>query len=162
MPNLNPAPSSLGLFSPALGPWFETSAADAADLADLPPPNPDLSVTRQLPVGAIWNAPAAGTLSYLLATATRPPALARLRAADGTAGSSYEFFGVAPTPGSAVVWWHWWRAEDGWVPDWHPSGWHTACPSFGGGRLLLRSFRTTIGPPGGGGADADCPADPVQ
>ena len=84
MPTLNPAPSSLGLFSPALGPWFETSSADATDLADLPPPNPDLSVTRQLPVGAIWNAPAAGTLSYLLATATRPPALVRLRAADGS------------------------------------------------------------------------------
>ncbi|MCF3974659.1 hypothetical protein [Paracoccus salsus] len=85
MPTLAPAPSSLGLFSPALGPWFETSSTDASDLGDLPAPNPDLSVTASLPLGAIWNAPAGGTLSYQVATATRPPALAGLRQADGTA-----------------------------------------------------------------------------
>ncbi|ASJ73308.1 hypothetical protein [Granulosicoccus antarcticus] len=84
MPSLVPAPSSLGLFSPALGPMFETSAADPGDLPELPVPSPDLSVARRFTPGAIWNAPANGTLSYLVATASRPPALARLRQANGS------------------------------------------------------------------------------
>lgn len=85
MPTLSPAPASLGFFSPVLGPWFETSSANPADLGPLPAPNADLSVTATLPVGAIWNAPAGGTLSYQIASAPRPRALAGLRQADGTA-----------------------------------------------------------------------------
>lgn len=85
MPTLSPAPSSLGLISPALGAWFETSVTDESDLGPLPAPSPDLSVAANLPLGAIWNAPSPGTLSYLVATATRPPALAPFRQADGTA-----------------------------------------------------------------------------
>lgn len=84
MPDLSPAPSSLGLTSPALGPWFERSATNETDLPPMPLPGPDLSVTLPLPAGAIWNAPAGGTLSYLVATPIRPPALASLRQADGS------------------------------------------------------------------------------
>jgi hypothetical protein len=85
MPTLSPAPSSLGLFSPALGAWFETSSTDESDLGPLPGPSPDLSVAANLPPGAIWNAPTPGTLSYLVAAASRPTSLAPFRQADGTA-----------------------------------------------------------------------------
>ena len=85
MTPLNPAPSSLGLSSPALGPWFETSDSTATDLVALPTPSADLSVIRSLPNGAIWNAPASGLLSYYVANANRPAALDTFRQADGTA-----------------------------------------------------------------------------
>ncbi|HHL20012.1 MAG TPA: hypothetical protein ENJ52_00625, partial [Aliiroseovarius sp.] len=84
MVNLNPAPSTLGLSSPVLGPWFQRGATNSADLAQLAAPDGDLSCGRDLPPGAIWNAPAAGTLSFLVASPTRPPLLAGLRQADGT------------------------------------------------------------------------------
>lgn len=84
MTPLSPAPSTLGLSSPALGPWFEASDSSSADLADLPPCDADLSVPRDLPTGAIWNAPVNGLLSYFVATPTRPAALSTLRQADGS------------------------------------------------------------------------------
>ncbi|SET76384.1 hypothetical protein [Oceanicella actignis] len=83
MPTLSPAPSSLGVFSPALGPWFQRSASDDADLSALPAPGRDLSAARDLPAGAIWNAPAAGLLSFHVVAQPRQAALAGLRAAEG-------------------------------------------------------------------------------
>jgi len=85
MADLSPAPSSLGFASPALGPWFQQSAASDNDLSTaLAPPDVDLSCPLTLPNSAIWLAPAGGTLSFLVATATRPQALAGLRQADGS------------------------------------------------------------------------------
>ena len=84
MPDLSPAPSSLGLASPVLGPWFETSTADESDLADLAPPDADLGCPLSIPNQGIWNAPASGVLSYHIASASRPAPLAVLRQADGT------------------------------------------------------------------------------
>ena len=92
MTPLSPAPSSLGLSSPALGPWFETSDSNTADLAALPGPGADLSVLRDLPPDAIWNAPAGGLLSYFVATSTRPAALSTLRQADGTTAFADDAF----------------------------------------------------------------------
>ncbi len=85
MPDLSPAPSTLGLASPVLGPWFQTASSDDSDLGDLGMPDADLGCAMSLPDGAIWNAPAGGLLSYLVATATRPKPLATLRQADGSA-----------------------------------------------------------------------------
>lgn len=85
MASLSPAPSSLGLASPALGPWFQQSAATDSDLATpLVPPNADLSCDLTLPNSAIWMAPAGGTLSFFVATPMRPKALSTLRQADGS------------------------------------------------------------------------------
>ena len=77
MPVLIPAPTTLGLFSPAIGPWFDVNTVN------LGVPAADLSVA--LPnLTAVALPPAAGTLALYIATNTRPPALAGLRKADGT------------------------------------------------------------------------------
>ena len=83
MANLNPAPQTLGLTSPALGPWFQDGAGSNADLPQLNIPSGDLSCPHALPVGAIWNTPATGILSYFIATDARPNGLSDLRKADG-------------------------------------------------------------------------------
>jgi len=83
MANLNPAPATLGLTSPVLGPWFQKKAESDTDLSPLNTPKGNLACVRDFPDGAIWNAPAAGILSYFIATATRPDGLADLRKADG-------------------------------------------------------------------------------
>ncbi len=83
MVDLNPAPSTLGLSSPVLGPWFQRGPSDSADLIQMDAPEGTLSCVRNLPPAAIWNAPAAGILSFLVASPTRPPLLAGLRQADG-------------------------------------------------------------------------------
>lgn len=81
MASLTPAPSTLGLASPALGPWF--MAEDSADLPTLAAPNDDLSVPLSLNAGVDWMPPAAGLLSLFVATTLRPAGLAALRQASG-------------------------------------------------------------------------------
>ncbi|MGQ7845150.1 hypothetical protein ACUNV4_11785 [Granulosicoccus sp. 3-233] len=85
MPALNPTPDTLGLASPALGPWFRH---DSATLPVLALPNADLSVTVPLVVDMEWRAPAGGTRSYAVATSTRPAILQTLRDANGDAAFS--------------------------------------------------------------------------
>ena len=74
---LGPAPETLGLASPALGPWF----ADAT--LSLAAPEADLGVSFSPASATDWLPPARGVLSLLFATTTRPPLLAPLRQADG-------------------------------------------------------------------------------
>lgn len=81
MVDLVPSPSSLGLSSPALGPWF--TAPGSSPLPELSTPSADLSVSVSLNNDYQWNAPANGLLSYFVVTPERPPALARLRAENG-------------------------------------------------------------------------------
>lgn len=80
---LNPSPKSLGLASPALGPWFGYGLLVDSDLPSLPLPNSDLSVTVSLPPGAQWQTPASATRSYFVTTPVRPAAIRGLRQEDG-------------------------------------------------------------------------------
>lgn len=80
---LNPAPATLGLASPALGPWFATSVTTDT-LPRLALPGADLSVTVSLLRQMQVLAPAGCTVSYFISTSPRPPALMRLRQVDGT------------------------------------------------------------------------------
>jgi hypothetical protein len=82
MVDLVPAPSDLGLASPALGPWFGPSSG-ADPLPTLTAPQADLSVSLSLAPDQQWLAPANGLVSYFIASATRPAGLARLRAENG-------------------------------------------------------------------------------
>ncbi|HYO44278.1 MAG TPA: hypothetical protein VES19_13865 [Candidatus Limnocylindrales bacterium] len=97
MATLNPAPASLGLASPALGPWFRDGTAATPNLGA---PASDLSVAVTLPANMEWRAPAGGTAAYAVATATRPAVLAPLRAAGGgpafTTGSLVVLFSLLP------------------------------------------------------------------
>src|SRR3954451_18822832 len=97
MATLNPAPSTLGLASPALGPWFKDGSAATPSLAA---PADDLSVAVSLRAGMEWRAPASGVASYAFATATRPRVLAPLRQASGEAafgdGSLVVLFRLLP------------------------------------------------------------------
>jgi hypothetical protein len=77
MTALVPDPSTLGLESPTLGPWFSTDVT-------LPVPGSDLSVSVTIPAGADWLPPAAGLLSLAVASAPPPPILAGLRGPPGT------------------------------------------------------------------------------
>lgn len=79
MATLTPAPSSLGLASPALGPWFK----EGGDAPALAAPAGDLSVPVTLPDQMEWRAPAGCTGAYAFATTPRPALLAALRRADG-------------------------------------------------------------------------------
>jgi hypothetical protein len=74
---LAPDPSTLGLESPALGPWFSTDVS-------LPVPGNDLSVSVAIPGGTDWLPPATGLLSLAVASAPLPPILAALRGPSGT------------------------------------------------------------------------------
>lgn len=107
MPDLSPAPSTLGLSSPVLGPWFERSSADGTDLPAMALPDADLGCPLSLPNGAIWNAPAAGLLSFLVATRPRPAALAALRQANGqqafTDGALVLLFTLLPEVASRLA-----------------------------------------------------------
>jgi hypothetical protein len=91
---LTPAPSALGLASPALGPWFATSTVT------LPAPATDLSVAVTLNAGDHWLPPATGLLSLYVATAQRPRDIASLRQASGdpafSDGSIVAAFRLAP------------------------------------------------------------------
>ena len=79
---LNPTPITLGLASPAIGPWFQTDGTDS--LPALIAPSVDLSVPITLPAGMQWCAPAGCTSSYFIATSPPPAGLARLSQANGT------------------------------------------------------------------------------
>lgn len=81
MATLTPAPDTLGLASPALGPWFRDGSASTPTLAV--PPTANLSVPLSLPANMEWRAPAGGLASWAFATATRPRVLAHLRGGDG-------------------------------------------------------------------------------
>jgi hypothetical protein len=83
MPDLSPAPATLGIGSPVLGPWFQAGDTTDTDLAAIGRPDADLGCSVTVPTAAIWNAPASGLLSYHVAASTRPPALATLRQASG-------------------------------------------------------------------------------
>ena len=72
MPTLNPNPNLLGIFSPQIGPWFDQAAVTLAV------PDANLAVPLA-PLANIWLPPAAGTLSFFVATNPRPPQLAALR-----------------------------------------------------------------------------------
>ena len=84
MVDLTPAPSTLGLSSPALGPWF-THDDDTVTMPQIAIPSADLSVSISLPTDTEWRTPANATRSYAVATATRPDILRHLRQANGTA-----------------------------------------------------------------------------
>ena len=77
MTTLVPAPASLGLESPTIGPWFSTDVL-------LPVPGDDLSVSVTIPVGTDWLPPAAGLLSFAVASPPLPAILADLRGPAGT------------------------------------------------------------------------------
>ncbi len=81
MVTLNPAPASLGLASPAIGPWFQH---DTDQSPTLPLPAADLSVALTMSNDMDWLAPARATRSYHVATATRPAPLRDLRREDGS------------------------------------------------------------------------------
>ena len=91
MPDLVPAPSSLHLASPALGPWFRHASTTPPTLGL---PGEHLSTDISLFHNMEWRAPARGLRSYISVTATRVPALRGLRRADGE---------QAFTPGNFVV-----------------------------------------------------------
>lgn len=80
MATLNPAPSSLGLASPALGPWFKDGSNTTPTLAA---PAADLSVAVSLGASLEWRAAAGGVVAYAFAADPRPTVLAPLRRADG-------------------------------------------------------------------------------
>ena len=82
MADLIPAPATLGLSSPALGPWFNPVDATTPTL---PLPQADLSLALTLPVDMEWLTPAISTLSYAIATADRPALLRGLQQANGSA-----------------------------------------------------------------------------
>ncbi len=73
MITLTPSPRSLGLHSPVIGPWFSDAAVE------LPLPDADLAVPLTLDGGVEWRPPAAGFLSFYVASGTRPLGLAHLR-----------------------------------------------------------------------------------
>lgn len=81
MATLAPAPDTLGISSPALGPWFDPQPVVPA----LPLPGGDLAVTLSLGVNTEWLAPAGCLRSFHYATSTRPKDLVNLRQEDGTA-----------------------------------------------------------------------------
>ncbi|XKE46149.1 hypothetical protein LG302_03135 [Halomonas organivorans] len=87
MVDLVPAPDTLGLSSPALGPWFRHSDTSVT-LPTLPLPNGDLSLSLTLDNDLQWRTPAIATRSYLFASPTRPPALRGLRQEDGSSAFS--------------------------------------------------------------------------
>jgi hypothetical protein len=74
---LVPAPDSLGLASPALGPWFETDLSLGA-------PDGDLGVRFTPGASMAWHPPVGGILSLYFATPDRPKRLAPLRQANGS------------------------------------------------------------------------------
>ncbi len=82
MPPLTPAPNTLYLASPALGPWFRTNDS-AVSPPTLPLPAADLSVSITLAMEMEWCTPAIATRSYFIAEANRPSVLRNLRKENG-------------------------------------------------------------------------------
>lgn len=75
MATLAPAPSSLGLWSPQLAPWFSTDVS-------LPAADDTLSVAIT-GLSSDWLPPARGLLSLFVASSPRPAPLAAMRKPDG-------------------------------------------------------------------------------
>ena len=96
---LTPAPNTLGLASPAIGPWFKDPAADPPTLS-IPLPDADLACPLQLTAGMEWWAPAGGLAAWYVATSARPTALAGLRQANCTpafaTGATVVLFSLLP------------------------------------------------------------------
>ena len=76
MATLNPAPSSLGLWSPQLAPWFSTDVS-------LPAADDSLAV-HLTGLTSDWLPPARGILSLFVASTPRPAGIAALRKPDGS------------------------------------------------------------------------------
>ena len=76
MATLSPAPSSLGLWSPQLAPWFSTDVS-------LPIADDSLAV-HLTGLTSDWLPPARGILSLFVASTPRPAGIAALRKPDGT------------------------------------------------------------------------------
>ncbi|GAA4596659.1 hypothetical protein GCM10023194_69430 [Planotetraspora phitsanulokensis] len=93
MTALVPDPSTLGLESPTLGPWFSTDVT-------LEVPGDDLGVAVTIPAGTDWLPPATGLLSFAMASTPLPPILAGLRGPSGsppfTAGRLVAVFRLLP------------------------------------------------------------------
>ena len=90
---LTPAPDTLGLASPAIGPWFVDPANDPPTLS-IPVPDADLACPLVMTGAVEWHAAAGGVSSWHIVPATRTGTLAGLRKADG---------GPAFTDGATVV-----------------------------------------------------------
>lgn len=75
--DLNPAPRTLGLAAPVLGPWFAPASVR------LGAPDEDLAVPLTFGAETRWLPPANGLLSLYVSTQPRPSGIAGLRKADG-------------------------------------------------------------------------------
>jgi len=82
MVDLTPAPTDLGLASPALGPWFREDGG--ATPPTLGAPGAQLSVGVSLATDMEWRAPAGCIASYFIATDPRPPGIVQLRQENGS------------------------------------------------------------------------------
>lgn len=82
MVDLTPAPNTLHLASPALGPWFRHDDSTVT-MPTLILPTADLSVPLTLNDDVEWRTPANATRSYFIASDTRPHDLQILRQENG-------------------------------------------------------------------------------
>ncbi|MCB6178581.1 hypothetical protein LHP98_10605 [Rhodobacter sp. Har01] len=80
---LSPAPNTLGLASPAIGPWFLDPANEPPTLS-IPLPDADLACPLILTGAIEWHAAAGGLASWHIVADPRQRPLAGLRKADGT------------------------------------------------------------------------------
>lgn len=79
MATLTPAPRTLGLHSPVIGPWFSDPSLQ------LPVPDADLAVPLAINTATEWRPPATGFLSFYVSSAVRPLGIAHLRGPNGLA-----------------------------------------------------------------------------
>jgi hypothetical protein len=96
MVDLTPAPNTLHLASPAVGPWFRHDNASVT-MPTLATPSADLSIPLTLDNGLEWRTPATATLSYFFTSDPRPPALQGLRQESGASAFSDNNFIVLLT-----------------------------------------------------------------
>ncbi|MDZ7779810.1 MAG: hypothetical protein U5R14_07735 [Gemmatimonadota bacterium] len=82
MHTLTPDPSTLGIQTPQIGPWF------SSDTVELPVADDRLAVPLTLDGGVAWLPPAGGLLSFRIATPDRPRRLAGLR--DGAGEPAFD------------------------------------------------------------------------
>lgn len=82
MHTLTPDPSSLGLHTPQIGPWF------SADTVELPVCDDRLAVPLTLDDNVAWLPPAGGLLSFRIASPDRPRRLVGLR--DGAGEPAFD------------------------------------------------------------------------
>ena len=79
---LTPAPATLGLASPALGPWFRHDTNTVTPV--IPLPSADLSCDITLVNGMQWRTPANAVSGYYVVSPDRPHALRTLRQQNGS------------------------------------------------------------------------------